>query len=216
MNLFKKLDVEYRKSCIELSQVPIDTHEYYVVKKRQESLRWVLELLKNMSWVKREEVKKKLVFFMENNYDYSKLSTEFNMSKSSAYVLISRASKEFEKVVGWNIVDEILQDRFAIENVAISTNNINQILIDEIKGLIKPRETKGINLLECMQEAVVLKNLTKPYILTKFSKLDLEKLEHILYIADSNDAKYSYERELVKGYLKGEIKNKEELQMRLK
>lgn len=216
MNLFKCLDLEYRKSCIALSRDKVGTHEYYVSKKRQEQFSLVLEVLKSMSWVRREETKKKLTFFMENNYDYSKLAIEFSISKESAYVFVSRASKELENIIGVNCVEEILQDKYNIESLVINTNNIKQILIDEVKDCIKVNEDMGTDILECIKEVQSLRYLTKTSILRLFDTLDIDKLGHILYILESDDIGYAYEKEVIKGYIKGDIKKKDELEQMLK
>lgn len=216
MNVFKMLDLEYRKSCLELSRVEVDTTDYYVVKKRQESLRDVLGVLKSYSWVKREEVKKKLRYFIENRYDYDALAKEFNISKQSAYVLISRLSKQFQEVIGVNNVDELLDSNFDIENINIKDDGVFNIFISDIREQLAVREHDDIDLLECMIELINLKNLTKSSINNRLKKLDVEKISHILYVLQTDRVEYALEKELVGAYMGGDIKSKEELEIRLK
>ena len=216
MNVFKMLDLEYRKSCLELSRAEVDTTDYYVVKKRQESLGAVLGILKSYSWVKREEVKKKLRYFIENRYDYDDLAKEFNISKQSVYVLISRASKQFLEALGVNSVDEFLEDNFSIDNINIKGDSILDTFITDVREQLEVRECKGVDLKECMVELTILKNLTKRTINNRLKKLDADKIAHILYILQTDDLGYTLEKELVGAYMGGIIKSKEELEVRLR
>ena len=216
MNVFKVLDLKYRKSCLELSRVKIGTADYYVVKKRQEVLGSVLGVLNSYSWVKREEVKKKLKYFIENGYDYDALAEEFNISKKSAYVLISRASRQFQEVLGVNNVGELIDGNFSIENINIKGDSILNIFISNVREQFEVRESKDVDLKECMLELTILKNLTKKVINNRLKKLDADKIAHILYILQSDDIKYALEKELIGAYIGGVIKSKEELEVRLK
>ena len=216
MNVFKMLDLEYRKSCLELSRAEVDTTDYYVVKKRQESLGAVLGILKSSSWVKREEGKKKLRYFIENRYDYDDLAKEFNISKQSVYVLISRASKQFLEALGVNSVDEFLEDNFSIDNINIKGDSILDTFITDVREQLEVRECKGVDLKECMVELTILKNLTKRTINNRLKKLDADKIAHILYILQTDDIGYTLEKELVGAYMGGIIKSKEELEVRLR
>lgn len=216
MNVFKMLDLEYRKSCLELSRVEVDTTDYYVVKKRQESLRDVLGVLKSYSWVKREEVKKKLRYFIENRYDYDALAKEFNISKQSAYVMISRLSKQFQEVIGINNVGELLDVNFDIENIKVKDDGVVNIFISDIRERLVVREYENIYLLECMQELIVLKKLTKVSINNILKKLDAEKISHILYVLQTDRVEYALEKEMVGEYISGDIKSKEELERRFR
>lgn len=215
MNMFKRLDTEYRKCCLELSRVDIATDEYYVVKKRLSILSKVLGVLKSYSWIKREEPRKKLKYFMENEYDYSKLAMKFNISKESAYVLISRLSKQLQEVIGVNSVDELLDSNFDIENIKVKEDSIVNTFISEIRDNLQARENKDINVIECTLELKILKKLTTANIHNIVKRLDLDKTSHILYILQTDKIEYVRDRELILGYINGYIKNIEELESKL-
>lgn len=216
MNIFKRLDLAYKKSCLEFSKAEVNTTDYYVCKKRVELLSAVLGVLKSYSWVKREEPRTKLKYFIENRYDYDDLSKEFNISKQSAYVMISRLSKQFQEVIGVNNVDELLDSNFDIENINIKDDGVFNIFISDIREQLAVREHDDIDLLECMLELITLKNLTKSSINNRLKKLDVEKISHILYVLQTDRVEYALEKELIGAYMGGYIKSKEELEIRLK
>lgn len=216
MNIFKVLDTEYRKCCLDLSRVEVDTEEYYVVKKRLSILSKVLVVLKSYSWIKREEPRKKLKYFMENEYDYSKLAMKFNISKESAYVLISRLSKQFNEVIRVNSVEELLDANFDIENIKVKGGSIVNIFISDIREQLEVRENKDIDVLECKSELQTLRNLTTTIIHNRVKRLDKDKVSHILYLLQTDSVEYALEKELVWGYINGNIKKIEELESKLK
>lgn len=216
MNAFKVLDLEYRKICLELSRVEVGTKYYYVVKRRQELFSKVLGVLHSYSWVKREEVRKKIKYFIENGYDYDALSNEFNISKKSAYVMVSRASRQLMDNLGVNSVDDIIEGNFDIESISIKDDSIANLFISDIREYLEAREYDDIDLLECMLELSILKNLTKASINNRLKKLNAEKISHILYILQTDKIEYALERELVGAYISGAIKGKEELECKLK
>lgn len=216
MNIFKRLDLAYKKSCLEFSRAEVNTTDYYVCKKRAELLSAVLGVLKSYSWVKREEARTKLKYFIENRYDYDDLSKEFNISKQSAYVMISRLSKQFQEVIGVNNVDELLDANFDIENIKVKGDSIVNIFISDIREKLQIRENNDIDLLECMMELTVLRKLTKASINNIFKKLDVEKISHILYVLETDKIEYAAEKELIRAYVDGGIKNREELEIRFK
>lgn len=216
MNIFKALDTEYRKCCLEFGRVKVDTEEHYVVKKKISILSKVLGVLKSYSWVKREEPRKKLKYFIENGYDYDDLSKEFNISKQSAYVMISRLSKQFQEVIDVNNVGELLDANFDIENIKVKDDGVVNIFISDIRKQLAVREYEDIDLLGCMQELIVLKKLTKVSINNILKKLDVEKISHILYVLQTDRVEYALEKELIRAYVGGDIKNIEELERRFK
>lgn len=216
MNFFKLLDLKYKSLCIELSRLNVYSNDYYVCKSRVEILSKVLGVLKSYSWIKREEPRKKLKYFIENGYDYDDLSKEFNVSKQSAYVMISRLSKQFQEVIGVNNVSELLDANFDIENIKVKGDSIVNIFISDIREQLAVREYEDIDLLECMQELTVLKKLTKVSINNILKKLDVEKISHILYVLQTDRAEYALDKEMVGAYISGYIKSKEELEIRLK
>lgn len=216
MNFFKQLDLKYKSLCIELSRLNVYSNDCYVCKSRVEILSKVLGVLKSYSWIKREEPRKKLKYFIENGYDYDDLSKEFNISKQSAYVMISRLSKQFQEVIGVNNVSELLDANFDIENIKVKGDSIVNIFISDIREQLAVREYEDIDLLECMQELTVLKKLTKVSINNILKKLDVEKISHILYVLQTDRAEYALDKEMVGAYISGYIKSKEELEIRLK
>lgn len=216
MNIFKYLDLEYRKSCLLLSRVEVGTNNYYVCKNRVEILSNVLGVLKSYSWVKRNEVKKKIQFFMENNFDYSYLAKEFGISDKSAYVLISRAGKQFKEYIGVNDVDELLNSNLDIENIKIKYGGVVNIFISDIREQLVVRENDDIDLLECMLELKTLKNLTKTSIQNRVKNLDADKVSHILYVLETNKVKYTLDKEMIDSYLRNDIKSIGELELRFR
>lgn len=215
-NVFKCLDLEYRKSCVELSREEVNSTNYYVCKRRQETLCTVLGVLKSYSWVKREEVKKKVEFFIDNDFSYSSLADEFGITKKSAYVMISRAGKQFEDAVGIS-VGELIECDFCIENIKIKDDNISGIFIRDVQEQLQAIESVEIDLLECMSELTNLKMLTKDSINNRLKKLDVDKIAHLLFILQSSRTEYALEKELLKSYIiNGSIKSKDELGIRLK
>lgn len=216
MNFFKLLDLKYKSICIELSRLNVYSNDYYVCKSRVEILSKVLGVLKSYSWIKREEPRKKLKYFIENGYDYDDLSKEFNISKQSAYVMISRLSKQFQEVIGVNNVDDLLDANFDIENIKLKDDGVVNIFISDIRAQLSVKEYEDIDLLGCMKELTVLKKLTKVSINNILKKLDMEKISHILYVLQTDRAEYALEKEMVGAYISGDIKSKEELEIRLK
>ncbi|MGL4731704.1 MAG: hypothetical protein ACRCW0_08975 [Clostridium sp.] len=215
MIFIKWVELEYKKNCLKLSRAKLGTNDYYVVKKRQESLGGVLRILRSYTWINREEPRKKLKYFIENGYDYDALAKEFNVSKKSAYVMVSRASKQFQEVVGIKNVDELIEGNFNIEDIEIKGDSITNIFISDIREYLYVKEYDDIDLLECMLELTTLKNLTKSIIKNRLKKLNVEKISHILHLLQTDDIQHAYEKEIVGAYINNII-NKSELEIKLK
>lgn len=158
----------------------------------------------------------RLIYFLnEGEMNYKKTAVHFNTKVSTMQVYIYREANKIEGKVG-NIIDEIvgsadinsLSDCMNEFRGRIGTLTSKGLFLEGVTDMLpKPQLVQGISIKDCTEELKVLKTFSIVGAETLISKVDRGKLAFLLELMQSK----SKFRELLVGYLKGDINRISEL-----
>ena len=192
-----------------------NTEVVEVLKRKQRLLNEIRDSLVSYDWVKHTSAKQKVACFIESNFNYMKVVEEFGISYASARASLSQLGKQFEKEIGVGILDEIMYGNLAIAEVDLSqnSNSISGLLVSDLRPLLPKGELNDlVNILECRKEISFLQFFTLRRLNDGLNRLDMEKLSHIIGVLEDTTEVYGLEKEILKGYLAGDVKRWEEVE----
>lgn len=154
----------------------------------------------------REESRKKFVAWIRSKYDYKFTAEQFNTSRESLDVFISRQDKRLNEIMGEALmlicqgrIDEGLCSFYA-KSGTVSAHEFDYRISDLLP---KPAKKDSIFLDECGQEIYLLQMLMRKEMQDWLSDADSERMAHLLYILGSSDPiDAKQKKELIKLLLK--------------
>lgn len=192
---------------------------FYVQEKAKENiLKSIAEYVKTGSWLKHKSAREKVKLYIENNFSSRIVADILELNLNSVQASLTHASKELENKIGKNILKDIqggknLDDIYIDFCLKTGVFNIDSLFLSEfLSKLPDSNNSSNIRLSDCEKELIVLRRFTHLYIQLKvLSKLDVNKLAFIRYILETDDIKYTRERNLIFKFLSFRIESIEDL-----
>jgi len=201
MAFFVKVLKEYEK---ELQKQNVD-------KEKVELLKIIVDDIMSFRFVKRESVRRKLDYFIKVGFDYNKVAEKFNTSKHSLYVAISRFDNRivnlYEKMFYLIKEGKLEEARDVYVRSTLTGSSLDKekvVLSHSILDKLNI-EDRALNVASCKRELILLKIYSRVMLDKNMSKIDLEKLSHVIYVYCSDDPVYDYERKLIQMFIEDEL-----------
>lgn len=221
MLIFKKLQsaIKATKKNLVLYSSSSDLGE--LEKEKLALLMSIVDYINTYEWLQRDSIKERVKAFLKSKYDYNKVAEEFGITKNSLQVSITYASKVLENKIGSNTIDLILKGELETAKLQLNLgldvfNGLSLVIGDIADKLPQAANNTSIGLCDCTKELEFLSAYTYIKALSSLEGLDKAKLSFIRYVLESNDEKYSNERNLLIKYLNGVVGGIGELKELLK
>ena len=155
-------------------------------------------------------IKEKVKFFIHSGYDYDSLCNEFNVSYDSARSSIKWASNQLRKKIGQYTLQLIKEDRIADAATAfyIGTGKIKKddyIIKDLLCELPEEKFSAVLDLKDCRNELVILRNLSTERFNRYLEVMDKKKMAYCIHLIEGSSKKADDYRFYMIKYLMGNI-----------
>lgn len=222
-NILYKVEKMYLESKKEVLVQTKTGHVTDEALHKRELLKEIKKYRDEMEWLKKQETKDRIRFYISNGYSISKTSKVYGMDTDSAIkTSIWYASKQFRTAIGKDTLNLIENNELESAELEFKLNtgglDIESFLIKGVTDLVPELTTvdKSISISECEKELKFLKNFSKDVIDTILSRIDIEKLALLMYMLKGKETDYTEQRALVYSYLTGDINDIQLLLLELK
>lgn len=215
MIVFKKVYKYIKEVNREIVLQNHNTELVEELKRKQRLLNEVRDTLISYDWLKHTPAKQKVACFIESNFNYMRVVEEFGISYASARASLSQLGRQFEKEIGEGVLDKIMYGNLAMAEYDMSknSNSISGLLVSDLRpSLPKGDLNSSVDLLDCRKEISFLQFYTLRRLNDGLERLDMEKLSHIIGVLEDTTEEYGLEKEILKGYLGGDVKKWEEVE----
>lgn len=161
-------------------------------------------------YVAQERGRERIQLFMDNNFDYYTVSEKLGTTISSVKSTISQLNKKAVEVVGATTIKLITEGfiEAALTRYKHGNNKFisNTLILNEVMTLIPaPKDNTLTSMSSLKNEIKIMKILTHNQVGKYLKALNEDNLALLRYILEVNDDKYTYEKELLRQYFKGEL-----------
>ena len=207
-SIFKRLEKEVIsvKKSLELS----DGENALLAEMKKELLDEIVEYVDGYEWLHKKPLKEKVKFFIHSGYDYDSLCREFNISYDSARSSVKWASNQLKKKIGQTTLQLIKEDRITDAATAfyMGTGKIKKedyIMKELLCELPKEKFSAALDLNECKNELIILRNLSTERFYKYLDVMDERKMAFCLHLIEGKSKKADdYRAHMIK-YLMGSI-----------
>ncbi|WP_096549993.1 ATP-binding protein [Ureibacillus thermosphaericus] len=212
MNLFRELVdsiLQVRQSLIIHQEQQLDNSLEW---QKLKALFEIKNYVQDMEWITQKRTKERILFYLKNQCSISKTADHYNAKHNTIRVAIHYASKKLEEKIGRDTIKQILRSvdeqelNKIMEKFYLRTDSkpfVSPFLMGVTRLLPKPKQNRFILLEECYKELVFLTSLSNSNIHYYLSKLDKQKLAHIMGILMSNEP--TIEKEVLLNLFNGDF-----------
>ncbi|WP_346234902.1 hypothetical protein MKY04_18170 [Lysinibacillus telephonicus] len=215
--VFKELKESIRNISLTIASNNLDSMYLDLEVKKLEALRQIKQYIQSMDWLSQSRTKERIRMYLIYDCDAERTAQHYKIKRNTMDVAVSYASKKLIEHIGEKTIEQITnavdenEIEKAIERFNIGTQKIQEenFFLTGVKKLFpKPKRNKFMLLAECEQELILLLSLSNFTIEHQISKVDKEKLSHLLSFLESNSP--SHEKDVLNYLLRGELVNREE------
>jgi len=217
MIVFRELEQAINKTKNNMKSSNLSDQQLETENLKLSALYEIIGYCRSMEWVKQEQLKDKVRYFLKHRFNYEKTATHFGTTKNAMEVSMSDASKKFRNTIGDDTITQILEGNIqeSIKQFRMNTtsNHISaELLLPGVLNLLPDVEKDIIphGLEDCQKEINILMLYSTFHAGDVLKGRDQKKLAHILYILNSSSKKLERERELLIKLLNGHFQKGED------
>ena len=174
--------------------------------KKLELLQDIVAYISSLTWLKRQDSKKKIKFFLSHKFSYEDTAREFKTSVKSIQTSVSLANKTLKSVLGDNLLTLIKKgdlDKAYIQfgTVTGKIKLSNYILEGVLARILPPNNNESIILSDCKKELEFLRMFSTINLKEELKQLDSDKLAFLLHVLQCEDNNVYADKSLILNYL---------------
>lgn len=222
---FKNLEYVYRdlkaekKELEELGLTPEGSMDLTLVTLKADLLKDVLVFVKGYSWLVKGPAKDRLKLLLQSNYNYEMIANQIGTTRQALKVSVNYASNKLYHLFGKDFFDKIRScDQNGVADLrslfyAVTGRATLKTIYPEgvLEVLPSPSLRSDISMVDCGAEIDFIASLSIENIRRKMEALDTDKLKHVLYVTNTDNAVFARVNRALQALLRGDIENAEEL-----
>ena len=192
-SVFKSL----RKMAIEtdktLEKCPSGTQTEMVYKDKKYLIERIEKYLNSYEWLKHNEYKDKIKFYIENGYDYDAFCEHFGIKYQNARSTIRYAGNQFKEKIGENTIallklDKIQEAKASFE-VASGNIKVKDYLLKEFAEFMPDRKFGVYKLEDCKEELEILRVMSSIMADYYADIMDKNKMAYLVNLIEGKSRK---------------------------
>jgi|GEM_PF-2943943 len=176
--------------------------------RRLQLLMRMVSYVNSYEWLSHHKIREKVACFLRSRYNYRLVAEEFGLPLSSVHKSISYASDRLRRRIG-GVLALIRSGQLddAERELVLVTGAVDpsSLFVRGILENFKPKKDAGVDLASCQREIRFLSHFTTRNMDRILSKIDTNKLSHVLYVLLKSDVTYPERGILARCILDGEF-----------
>ncbi len=191
-----------------------DLNENKMLQQRSAVMNRIVAYADSLMWCRDQKTREILLHLRYHNFDYGKTALEFNLDVDTIEELVFESEQSLELRVGrvFRCLLKYVDPSYVERLFEADTAMMADVFVKDIFENFDPEESHFVNLEDCGRELKFLCDWSVKKFAKSLKKIDVEKLQHLLYIYYLNEeSRYVAERSLMDKCIKKKLPVKDAL-----
>lgn len=212
--IFKSLENALKAILIEERKVDrTDKDRANLLQQQKSLLKEIADYINTYNWLKHQESKERIRFFLKNKYSYEEYCNNFDTTYEAAKVSVSYANQKAIEKVGKKTIDLVLEGKIDEARASFYFRSgqlkLRNYIIDSAIPNIPEAEFMSVDIAECKNELSFLRLYSQAMLDIRVELIEKEKLAYLRYILEGDNPKLAEERLYLLELLQGKKTVKE-------